>query len=135
MKLLRPDMHLLTGCYAVDALTGQELADFERHLERCSSCATEARSLRAAAARLAMAAAVQPPSAMEARVLSAATRTRQLPPAVTGKSRVHYMRQVVASVSVAAAVSLGAWYAVTQHQLDDAQSRNRAIAAVIGTLG
>jgi Anti-sigma-K factor rskA len=135
VKLLRPDLHLLTGCYAVDALTGPELADFERHLERCSSCATEVRGLRAAAARLAMAAAVQPPPAMEERVLSAATRVRQLPPTVSGKPRSHYTRQIVASVSVAAAVSLGAWHVVTQHQLDDAQARNRAIAAVLGSPG
>jgi hypothetical protein len=135
VKLLRPDMHLLTGCYAVDALAGPELADFERHLEHCSSCATEVRGLRAAAARLAMAVAVEPPQAMQERVLSAATRTRQLPPPVSGKARQHYVRQIVASASVAAAVSLGAWHVVTQHQLDDARARDRSIAAVLGSPG
>jgi Anti-sigma-K factor rskA len=135
VKLLRPDLHLLTGCYAVDALTGPELADFERHLDRCASCAIEVRGLQAAAARLAMAVSCEPPAAMQERVLSAATRIRQLPPVVSGKTRVHYMRRVVASVSVAAAVSLGAWHVVTQRQLDDTQARNRAIAAVLGSPG
>ncbi len=73
------DLHLLTGAYAADALTGAELAEFERHLARCPSCADEVRELRETAARLGMATAIAPPPGMREQVLAAAARTRQLP--------------------------------------------------------
>ena len=80
MSAQRHELHLLTGSYALDALTDDEQADFEKHLARCPSCAEEVRGLREAAARLAMATAVTPPPEMRSRVLTAAPRTRQLPP-------------------------------------------------------
>lgn len=80
MKIAREDLHVLTGSYALDALTGPEREDFERHLEHCYSCDAEVRGLRETAARLAMAKAVKPPSRMQARVLAASYQTRQLPP-------------------------------------------------------
>ena len=60
MRLQRHDLHTLTGSYALDALQGEELDEFERHLNHCSSCATEIRGLRETAARLSMAAAEPP---------------------------------------------------------------------------
>ncbi len=77
---MRDDMHVLTGSYALDALTGAERDDFERHLHRCPCCEAEVRGLRETAARLAMAQAVRPPEVMQSRVLAATYRTRQLPP-------------------------------------------------------
>jgi anti-sigma-K factor RskA len=76
------DLHVLTGSYALDALAGPERDAFERHLEHCASCDAEVRGLREAAARLAMARAVEPPDRMRRRVLAATYRTRQLPPAL-----------------------------------------------------
>ena len=52
MSVQSHDLHLLTGAYAVDALTGAELAKFEKHLDQCCSCAEEVRSLRETAARI-----------------------------------------------------------------------------------
>jgi hypothetical protein len=81
VKLVRDDWHLLTGSYAVDALTDQEREGFERHLHHCRSCDAEVRGLRETAARLAMARSLRPPPGLQDRVLAATYRTRQLPPA------------------------------------------------------
>jgi anti-sigma-K factor RskA len=80
VKIAREDLHILTGSYALDALTGPEREDFERHLPHCPSCEAEVRGLRETAARLAMAKTVKPPPRMQAHVLAATYQTRQLPP-------------------------------------------------------
>ena len=56
-------------------------------MHRCPSCEAEVRGLRETAARLAMAKAVQPPAAMQSRVLAATYRTRQLPPLAGARTR------------------------------------------------
>ena len=87
MKLLRDDLHVLTGSYALDAISDEEREEFERHLHHCPACDAEVRGLRETAARLAMARAVRPPARMERRVLAAAYRTRQLPPLPSDRLR------------------------------------------------
>ena len=71
MSLQRHDLHQLTGAYAADALTGAELAEFEKHLGHCPSCAEEVRGLRETAARLGIATSIVPPPAMRRQVLEA----------------------------------------------------------------
>jgi anti-sigma-K factor RskA len=141
VRLQRPDPHLLTGAYAADALAGAELAQFEKHLDRCPSCAEEVRELRETAARIGLATATMPPPAMRQRVLQAAIRTRQLPPAgrrplVLGPPRRRArLRRPLTAVGVAAMaaaiVVLAFLQAATQHSLQRAQSANQAIAAVL----
>ncbi len=80
MKNLPDDLHVLTGSYALDALSEPEREEFERHLQTCPTCDAEVRGLRETAARLALARAVAPPARMEQRVLAATYQTRQLPP-------------------------------------------------------
>ena len=80
MKVSADNMHVLTGSYALDALSDQERTEFERHLQHCPSCQAEVRGLRETAARLAIARSARPPAQMEQRVLAATYRTRQLPP-------------------------------------------------------
>src|SRR5579864_2301122 len=80
MRTRRPEPHTLAGAYALDALTGADRTRFERHLARCEQCAREIASLREATARLAAAAAAEPPAGLTERALAAAARTRQLPP-------------------------------------------------------
>jgi anti-sigma factor RsiW len=46
-----PDVHALSGAYALDALTPDEAAAFEQHLESCEPCRTEVRSAQAGRAR------------------------------------------------------------------------------------
>src|ERR1700745_3735030 len=83
MRLLRHDLHSLSGAYALDALEpGAERDRFTRHLSRCQSCAGEVRGFREVATAMAFAAAAEAPPGMRDRVLAAAARTRQVPPDV-----------------------------------------------------
>jgi len=80
MRTHRPVPHILAGAYALDALDGVGRAQFERHLARCQQCTQEISGLREATARLAAAAAAEPPAGPAERALAAAAQTRQLPP-------------------------------------------------------
>jgi anti-sigma-K factor RskA len=139
------ELHLLTGSYALDALPEDDRAEFERHLARCPSCTEEVRGLRETAARLAMAPALIPPPEMRERVLAAAPRTRQLPPAGRGTlgqagrrtplRRRSRSRAALAAglLTLAAAVAfLLVMQLSTSGQLRQARSANQAIAAVLG---
>jgi anti-sigma-K factor RskA len=127
------DLHVLTGSYALDALSPRERDSFERHLARCASCAAEVRGLRETAARLAMAWALRPPPRLQARVLAAACRTRQLPPR-PGASRLARDRWrraprlllATSAASMAAAVTIG----VTQVVIRPQQAPGAAVSRV-----
>ena len=139
MKAMRDDLHVLTGSYALDAVSDAEREEFERHLQHCPTCGAEVRGLRETAARLALACAMTPPARMERRVLAAAYRTRQLPPLSADRPRRPLPRRVprvprrlamlAVAASVAAAVALGITQLSAQHQLD--QARATAIARVV----
>ena len=79
----RHDLHGLTGAYALDALAGLELGQFEHHLRQCPPCENEVRGFRETSTRLALAVAASPPPGLRERVLTAASVTRQLPPEVS----------------------------------------------------
>ena len=150
MKAMRDDLHVLSGSYALDAVSDAERAEFERHLQHCPTCEAEVRGLRETAARLALACAMTPPARMERRVLAAAYQTRQLPPLSADRPRRALPRRravprrralasrrafprrlavLAAAASVAAAVALGITQQSAQHQLD--QARATAIARVV----
>ena len=143
MKAMRDDQHVLTGSYALDAVSDAEREEFERHLQHCSTCEAEVRGLRETAARLALACAMTPPARMERRVLAAAYQTRQLPPLSADRPRRALPRRwafprralprrlavLAAAASVAAAVALGITQLSAHHQLD--QARATAIARVV----
>lgn len=75
-----PDVHALTGPYALGALPELERREFERHLADCQSCQAEVAELRETATRLAAPVAAEPPAELRRRVLAATASTRQLPP-------------------------------------------------------
>jgi len=143
VKAMRDDLHVLTGSYALDAVSDAERDEFERHLHHCPTCEAEIRGLRETAARLALACAMTPPARMERRVLAAAYQTRQLPPlsadrprrtlprrlAVPRRALPRRLAVLAAAASVAAAVALGITQLSAQHQLD--QARATAIARVV----
>ena len=158
MKVMREDLHVLTGSYALDAISDTEREEFERHLQHCPACEAEVRGMRETAARLALACAVTPPVRMEQQVLAATYRTRQLPPLSAdhprralsrrralprralprrASSRSAFPRGAVtrrvavlaAAASVALAAVLGITQLSAQHQLD--QARATAIARVV----
>lgn len=80
---LRSDLHYLTGVYALDAIDdAAERTRFEHHMRRCQQCATEVRGMSETATRLAFAASRLAPQQLRARVLTAVSHTRQLPPRV-----------------------------------------------------
>lgn len=80
VKVMRDDLHVLSGSYVLDALSEPERDSFERHLQHCPLCEDEVRGLRETAARLGLAKTLDPPPQLRPRVLAAAYRTRQLPP-------------------------------------------------------
>jgi anti-sigma-K factor RskA len=136
------ELHLLTGVYAVDALTGDELAEFEKHLGQCPTCADEVRGLRETAARLGMATAIEPPPWMREQVLAATGRVRQLPPSgvrlltASGHRRRRRLsrrlpRPIAVTAMAAAIVVLAILQVGTRHQLQQAQANNQTIASVL----
>lgn len=140
MRLLRTDLHLLTGAYALDAVEGTERDAFEHHLRRCRPCESEIRGLTQTATGLAMAVAETPPAGLRSRVLAATGVTRQLPPASADRS--HRRRHVaapwagwlaagLAAACLVIAVAFGVVGISAQHRLDAAQATGRAIAAVL----
>jgi anti-sigma-K factor RskA len=147
VKVMRDDLHVLTGSYVLDAVSDAEREEFERHLQHCPTCEAEVRGLRETAARLALASAMTPPARMERRVLAAAYQTRQLPPLSADHPRRALPRRALphralprrafprrlavlaAAASMAAAVALGITQLSAQHQLD--QARATGIARVV----
>ncbi len=144
MKLLRHEVHSLTGAYAVDAIDDEAEKDkFERHLRRCQQCSGEVRGFAETTTRLAYAASVPPPQAMRTNVLTAISLTRQLPPVTEQRrSRVRPSRAfwsgrlplfsyAFTAACAGAAIVLLVVLIGTRHQLDQAQQRNTALAAVL----
>ena len=140
MRFFRQDLHTLTGAYALDALdSASETARFSRHLSRCQSCAAEVRGFREVATAMAFAATTEAPAAMRERVMTAAARTRQLPPEIRTHARprrtrgsapwIPWLSGAVATAGIAVAVFFGFSQAHTQDQLNAARAQSHALAA------
>ncbi|MGI8901754.1 MAG: zf-HC2 domain-containing protein, partial [Nocardioides sp.] len=61
------EVHTLSGAYAIDALSAEEMALFRGHLEACPVCCEEVGELRDAAAKLGASAAMTAPESLKAR--------------------------------------------------------------------
>ncbi|MGH3174066.1 MAG: anti-sigma factor [Streptosporangiaceae bacterium] len=144
MRLLRHDLHSLSGAYALDALEpGAERDRFTRHLSRCQSCASEVRGFREVATAMAFATAAEPPAGLRDRVLTAAARTRQVPPEVRTHARprrtrtrvpwVPWLSGVVATASIVVAVLFGFAQAHTQDELNQVRAENKAISLLLSS--
>ena len=77
---MSPDLHHLSGAYAVDALDDDERTSFEQHLAVCAACRAEVAELSAAAGSLASLTEATPPPSLRASVLSDIAQVRPLPP-------------------------------------------------------
>jgi len=77
-----PDIHTLSGAYALGALDADEAAAFEGHLESCASCRDEVRSFTEATSSLADVVATPAPDRLRASVLAGISEVRPLPPVV-----------------------------------------------------
>jgi len=130
-----PEMHTLSGAFALDAVSDLERAEFARHLEQCESCAQEVAELRATAARLGAAMEEEPPAALKARVLAAMHATRQVPPRTRTGSHERHRRVsrtprwavIVAGAAAVVGLAIGGVFgglALTkQQQLSTAQQQ------------
>lgn len=76
------DLHHLAAAYALDALDDEERRAFEAHYPTCEICRQEVLDFRETAGHLASVAAVDPPEALRARVMSSIGETRQVSPIV-----------------------------------------------------
>src|SRR5262245_22812323 len=106
MRASRAEPHTLAGAYMLDALGPADRARFERHLARCEQCAKEIRGLAEVTARLAGAAAADPPPRLTQRALAAAARTRQLPPLTPDRPRPWPARRAPAGGSARQAMGI-----------------------------
>lgn len=79
---MNEDIHSLIGAYVLDALSNEERALFEGHLEACASCRRERDELAEALPPLADAVAESPPASLRAASLAAIDGVRPLPPMV-----------------------------------------------------
>jgi anti-sigma-K factor RskA len=79
---MSPDLHHLSGAYAVDALDEAERESFERHLTQCPDCRAEVAELSDTAHLLSSLTEATPPPALRDSVLQGITRVRPLPPLV-----------------------------------------------------
>ena len=77
---MSPDLHHLSGAYAVDALDDAERASFEQHLAVCADCRAEVAELSATAHSLGALTEATPPASLRDSVLSGIARVRPLPP-------------------------------------------------------
>ncbi len=100
-----PELHLLTGAYALDALEDVERAGFERHLRSCGNCAAEVIEFQEVAARLSGRMQLAPPERLRFQVLSAANRTRQVCPPGWTPLRRPSLRRVLATACAAALIA------------------------------
>ena len=75
---MSPDLHHLSGAYAVDALDDVERASFEEHLAVCADCRAEVAELSATAHSLASLTEVAPPPSLRASVLTGIAQVRPL---------------------------------------------------------
>lgn len=80
---MSPDIHTLTGAYAVDALPDDERRAFEAHLAECEACTQEVAELQATASHLGAASVAAPPAGMKDAVMGRIGDVRQEAPVVS----------------------------------------------------
>ncbi|MBX9362252.1 anti-sigma factor [Streptomyces sp. WAC04114] len=137
------DLHTLTGAYALHALSDEEGALFEQHLNACPSCAEEITEFTATAAKLAAAVAVTPSPAMKGQVQQRVTTVRQVAPHVPRTPPAARLRRrlppLLLAACLAAATALGGVAVWEHNRAEDAvaqqqQARRQAdeLATVLG---
>ncbi|MBR8740930.1 anti-sigma factor [Nocardiopsis sp. MG754419] len=131
-----PDLHTLTGAYALHALTPSESVRFEDHLADCDSCVQDVRGFNETSARLAAATAETPPASLRAKVVEEVSRTRQLAPAPQRlpeprRRALPWTFGLVLAACLAVIIALGAVVLDQRDQVDELRSNEQQIAAVL----
>lgn len=148
------ELHDSAALYAVDALSGDELAEFERHLATCAFCEQEVAELRELTAELATDVASEPPESLRAAVLGRLADTPQVGPVPAADddapvvaldsrrrtrteepaarrgwtSRVPYL---VAAAAVLVAAVFGGWALQSRQDAQQASDRQQQILQVL----
>jgi anti-sigma-K factor RskA len=131
---------MLAGAYALNSLTSQDRARFERHMARCRDCADRATEFAEVTAYLAAAVPVPPPAGLKYRALSAAAGFGQVPTAAgTGRPperarispRLAGLAAAAATTCLVIATVLGLTARDAQRQLSQELQRNHQIAAIL----
>ncbi|WP_329282324.1 anti-sigma factor [Streptomyces sp. NBC_01451] len=120
------ELHLMTGAYALHALSDEERDAFERHLSACEPCTQETAELCATTARLGLAVSATPRREMREQVLRRITTVRQGSPGEptpmrSGRARLRarQLSRWTLAACLAAAAALGGT-TVWQHQRAEA---------------
>jgi anti-sigma-K factor RskA len=71
------DLHILSGAYALDALSEDEQAEFEAHLAECEACREEVAEMQATLGDVGAAFEQAPPTGLKDRVLAQIDQTPQ----------------------------------------------------------
>jgi anti-sigma factor RsiW len=124
------NLHELSALYALDALTGDDRARFERHLEECDECRGQLAGLREAGTSLAFAVeGPPPPGELRARILDAARAEGQnVVPLRPRRSLAVSIAAAVAVAATAAAVAFGVWAASLPHSLSGERAAVRILS-------
>ncbi|MEE1815855.1 anti-sigma factor [Streptomyces sp. SP18ES09] len=125
------DLHTLAAAYALDALDPAERDAFVAHLAHCEDCRWDVAEFEATAARLAGAAAQDPPPALKQLTLTAIDGVRQLPPEVPAPGSTPRITRTLRrkavplalAASVAAAVAFGGLAAWQYQENQDARQQ------------
>lgn len=134
-----PDLHTLTGAYALDAVDDVERARVERMLLESPEAAAEVASFRETAARLGTAAATTAPASLRTSVLGEIRTTRQVPPVTepssaraepAGRTAARWL-SVAAAGLLAVSLGLGAWVVDLRQQAEESQAAAEAIPSVL----
>lgn len=150
MKPTDPQIHTLTGAYALDALPDDERAAFEAHLDACPACAAETAELLATAAHLGGILREQPSPGLRDAILAQVAETpqdrRDVPAAgqdgeVVALDRDRGARTVprwvawtgaaAAGIAAIAAVALGVQLAELNQELDQVVASQSQIAELL----
>ncbi len=129
-----PDVHTLTGAYALDAVDDDERAQVEAHLAGCEFCAEEMAGLRATAAALTEAGALEPPASLRSAVLGRIATTPQLPAQAERPQKRHgrprWLRPVTAAAAAVVVAAAGLTVADQHRRLDDERQRADRLSAL-----
>ncbi len=137
------DPHSLAAAYVLNALSRDEVAEFERHLEQCESCSLDVEEMRETTAAMAASVAEQPPDSLRERVLTGAQAMPQLerqgPPADVvdlgerrqRRSGANRWLAGVAAAAVIAAGALGVSTYQANQRADEAQVAADEMSAVL----
>jgi anti-sigma-K factor RskA len=138
---MSPDIHTLTGAYAVDALPDDERRAFEDHLAECEACAQEVAELQATASHLGSASVAAPPPGMRDAVMGRIGDVRQEAPVVsnltdhprasTARRWMSTLLAPAAAVMAIAIIGLSAVVVDLSSRLDRVEAGSTQMAEVI----